>query len=249
MRTKIKIADLQKKLTFPAFRKEFLRLTTGMKSEKVQGGTNAEDAVSIFIKLEHSFVCETEHPLVMVAAHGPAWKKAAKDAFKEDKKKMLEGRCFIDDKKNLNIIVEKGNLKLTELKKVLKPLIKKAGLKTVVFSDGKGTVTAGAEEATPEEASTDIEGTPTDGGATDNGATDGTTDSSATDGDTTSTGTGEEDTTAGETATPEENPETEANPAADAREERRKERRKKKGRKAIETMTNQLEKLMEKLRI
>ena len=93
-----------------------------MKSDKISGDTNTEDAIPIFIKADHNFVCDTTYPLVILAGATPNWKKATKDAFKEDKKKMLEGRCSIDNNKNLNIIVDKGNLKLTELKKLLKAL-------------------------------------------------------------------------------------------------------------------------------
>ncbi len=243
MRTKIKIADLQKKLTFPAFRKEFMRLTKAMQSDKVQGGSSPEDAVSIFVKVNHQFVCETEHPLVIVAAHGPAWKKAAKDAFKEDKKMMLEGRCFVDDSNNLNIIVEKGNLKLTELKKVVKALLKKAGLKTVVFSDGKGTITGEEEEATTTTEESSPEEARTDAATPDNSTEETTTATAGEPAGETAEASSETTETSSETAT-----DASANPA-DARREQRREKQKEKGRKAIEAMTKQLENLMGKLRI
>lgn len=146
MKTKIKVGDLDKKLTFPSFRKEFLRLVTDMKTETVEGGTQPDDAIPIFIQTQHTFVDDTAHPLVVLAGDTPAWKKIAKEAFKADKKAMLEGRCFVQNEA-LHIIVEKGSLKLTELKKAIKELLKKANLKSVVFTDGKTNTALNGEES------------------------------------------------------------------------------------------------------
>ena len=162
MKTKIKVADLGK-LNFPFQRKEMIRLLGEMRNPTVPGGDSLETAVPFYIKMNHQFACKTEHPLIVLAAKAPEWKKEAKVAFKENKKGMLLGTCYVKGS-TLVLIVEKGAIKLPELKKATKALLKKLGLTAIEFSKGAKTPQAKEEsspkaKATPQQSNPDAKGT------------------------------------------------------------------------------------------
>lgn len=134
MRSKIKVANLPK-VGFALQKKEFLRISGEMKDPKLPGGDAAGAAVPFFFKKEHEFSCGTTHPLLIVGAKNPAWKKEAKEAFKENKKGMLFGNCYIQGD-TLFLQVQKGNMKLMDLKKGAKMLLKKVGVSNVGICQG-----------------------------------------------------------------------------------------------------------------
>ncbi|MCH2045239.1 MAG: hypothetical protein MK212_14075 [Saprospiraceae bacterium] len=143
MKTKIKAANLEK-VNFALQRKELLRISSDMKTPEMPGGDSPETSIPFFVKKNHRFACGTEHPLVVFAAKNPAWKKQAKEAFKEDKKGMLYGNCYINGD-TLLLQVQKGNMKLVDLKKAAKMLLKKAGIMNVGICQGSAAP-APAEE-------------------------------------------------------------------------------------------------------
>ncbi|MCH2046232.1 MAG: hypothetical protein MK212_19105 [Saprospiraceae bacterium] len=134
MRSKIKVANLPK-VGFALQKKEFLRISGEMKDPKLPGGDAADATVPFFFKKEHEFSCGTTHPLLIIGAKNPAWKKEAKEAFKENKKGMLFGNCYIQGD-TLFLQVQKGNMKLVDLKKGAKMLLKKVGVSNVGICQG-----------------------------------------------------------------------------------------------------------------
>lgn len=134
MKTKIKVANLEK-VNFALLRKEFLRISAAMKSEETPGGDSPETAIPFFVKKDHTFACGTEHPLFVLAAKNPAWKKQAKEAFNYDKKGMFFGKCYIMDG-TLYVQIQKGNMKMVDLKKSSKMLLKKGGIINVGICQG-----------------------------------------------------------------------------------------------------------------
>ena len=134
MKTKIKVANL-KKVNFALLRKEILRISTDMKTAEIPGGDAPETAIPFFVKKNHTFSCGKEHPLIVFAAKNPAWKKQAKEAFKEDKKGMFYGNCYIKED-TLFLQIQKGNMKIVDLKKAAKMLFKKAGIMNVGICQG-----------------------------------------------------------------------------------------------------------------
>ncbi|MCH2045118.1 MAG: hypothetical protein MK212_13460 [Saprospiraceae bacterium] len=156
MKTKVKVANL-KKVNFALVRKETIRIVNEMKSKEIPGGDSPETAIPFFVKKNHTFSCGTEHPLLVLAAKNPAWKKQAKEAFKEDKKGMFYGSCYIMED-SLFLKVQKGNMKMIDLKKGAKMLLKKAGVANVGLCQGgvkqEETSSTTSEEATTSMAST-----------------------------------------------------------------------------------------------
>ena len=153
MKTKIKAANLQK-VNFALLRKEILRISTDMKTAEIPGGDSPETAIPFFVKKNHTFSCGTEHPLIVFAAKNPAWKKQAKEAFKEDKKGMFYGNCYIKGD-TLFLQVQKGNMKMVDLKKAAKMLFKKAGIMNVGICQGaskEDTSTKTSQESTAKTA-------------------------------------------------------------------------------------------------
>lgn len=149
MKTKIKVANLAK-VNFALLRKELLRISGDMKSNELPGGDSPESAIPFFVKKNHTFACGTEHPLVVFAANNPAWKKQAKEAFKENKKGMFYGKCYIKND-TLFLQIQKGNLKMVDLKKGAKMLFKKAGIMNVGICQGpskEDTSSSKSEETT-----------------------------------------------------------------------------------------------------
>lgn len=135
VKTKIDAGNFGEKLQFSAFQKEFIRIATAMKDHTIPGGDSIETAIPVYIKKGHKFVCGKEKTLVVLAAKSPAWKKEAKKTFGESKEGMLSGKCYVSGD-TLKFIVNKGTMKMPLLKKEIKAVMKKVGLKHVAICDG-----------------------------------------------------------------------------------------------------------------
>lgn len=160
MKTKIKVANLNK-VNFALHRKELLRISNDMKTSEIPGGDSPETAIPFFVKKNHTFACGTEHPLIVFAANNPAWKKQAKEAFKEDKKGMFYGKCYIQGD-SLLLQIQRGNMKMVDLKKGAKMLFKKAGIMKVGLCQGSSKVTDKDTTSTTVEDTTTQEEQPQD---------------------------------------------------------------------------------------
>ena len=126
------------KINSQSHRKELIRIIGEMKNPAFPEGQSPETAVPFYVKELHTFACKAEHPLIIIATKEQGWKKVAKAAFKQDKKKMLFGNCYLSEGA-LCIVKEGtlGDLKIERLKKAAKGLLKKVGIKTIQIVQGK----------------------------------------------------------------------------------------------------------------
>ena len=179
MKTKIKPANLSK-VNFALLRKETVRVSTEMKAKEIPGGDAPDNTIPFLVRKKHTFSCKTEHPLFILGAKNPAWKKQAKIAFKEDKKGVLYGNCYIMDD-ILFLQVQKGNMKITEMKKLLKILLKRAGITNVSICQGVKNDKKDTDSSTNDQ--TTVSNDQATNSTTDNTdkATDNTADNSAKD--------------------------------------------------------------------
>lgn len=141
------------KLTLAKQHKDLKSILNKMsKSPSAEGQTAT---TSFYTKLSHRFACGKEHPLFILGAEGMAWKKKAKQSFRENKKEMLFGSGYLLDGV-LYLEGTLGKLKLLPFQKATKVLMKKLGIARVQFVEKTDKApakedrpSAGAQSANP----------------------------------------------------------------------------------------------------
>lgn len=132
---------LKEGITFNDYKKMVRPLLNGAK-QKHQG---ADQTVDFFILTNFEFSDKPgkKTTIFVPGKHDNSWKKYLKELFKEDKRNLMLGKCYISGEGgslNLNLIPEKGNAKMN--------IITKQGKKMFAMAKLSVQLADGAEEAT-----------------------------------------------------------------------------------------------------